>query len=132
MRVAAGTGSQIPTCPKCTSKNVWRDGHWTPMFGKPIQRWLCRQCDFRFSDPAEVEAARKLLQQELSVETKELKSGTSLSSKRQICAEEAKNLTETAETQLSVSQREKLKENGIDLVIADYKHFIQKEHLSTT
>jgi integrase len=127
--VNAGAGSQIPTCPQCSSRNVWRDGHWNPRFGKSIQRWLCRQCDFRFSDPAEVEAARKLLQQELSVNTMTLKSGNGLSSNRQICAEEAKNLTETAETQISVSQREKLTENGIDLVIADYKHYIQKEHI---
>ncbi len=60
---SAGASSQIPTCPKCGPKTavVWRDGTYTPMFGEPIQRYLCRRCGLRFSDPAGVETAKKLL-----------------------------------------------------------------------
>ena len=57
----------------------------------------------------------------------------------QVCVlkEEAKNLTLETSEQISVSQGEKQKETGtehivkadIDLVIADYKQYIQKEHL---
>jgi integrase len=57
----------------------------------------------------------------------------------QVCVlkQEAKNLTLETSEQISVSQREKQKETAsdqtlradIDLVIADYKQYIQKEHL---
>jgi len=49
----------------------------------------------------------------------------------QVCVlkEEAKNLTLETSEKISVSQREELNGNGIDLVIADYKQYIQKEHL---
>ena len=39
----------IPRCPGCGSQRVWRDGMRFPMFGDPIQRWICRECGYRFS-----------------------------------------------------------------------------------
>jgi len=36
----------VPKCPQCASERVWKDG-WRG----PIQRWLCRVCGYRFSEP---------------------------------------------------------------------------------
>ena len=52
-------------CPQCGSKNIWRDGTRSQMFGDKIQRWLCRDCGSRFSDPSDVK-------QEEAVETVEM------------------------------------------------------------
>jgi len=36
-------------CPECGSSKIWKDGlRYTGV--KPIQRWLCRTCGFRFSE----------------------------------------------------------------------------------
>ncbi|MCL4429849.1 MAG: hypothetical protein M1167_03755, partial [Chloroflexi bacterium] len=68
---SAGSSPLNPTCPKCGPKTttVWRDGTYSPMFGEPIQRYLCRRCGLRFSDPEGVEAAKKSLQHDISLET---------------------------------------------------------------
>jgi len=36
-------------CPECGSIKLYRDGFRYPLNGKPIQRWLCRDCGYRFS-----------------------------------------------------------------------------------
>jgi len=38
-----------PTCPECNSLKTWKDGFWYYQ-GKPIQRYLCRNCGLRFSN----------------------------------------------------------------------------------
>jgi len=35
-------------CPECTSQRTWKDGIRKTAFGD-VQRWLCRDCGFRFS-----------------------------------------------------------------------------------
>ena len=41
-----------PNCPECGSSRVWRDGLRYPKEGSsPIQRYLCRSCGRRFSQP---------------------------------------------------------------------------------
>ena len=44
--------SQVPACPQCGSKRVWKDGIRRLADGSVIQRWLCRDCGYRFSDPS--------------------------------------------------------------------------------
>jgi transposase-like protein len=72
---AAGINSQIPTCPKCGDKTqtVWRAGTYQSELGDVVQRWLCRQCGLRFSDPVNVVAAKERIQQEFAFEGKVLK-----------------------------------------------------------
>ena len=92
---SAGISSQIPKCPECHSEKVWRDGHRTPMFGPEIQRWSCRVCGYKFSDPADVEWANKALQEAQKLESKTLKSSQDIVTSRQICVDndkETKNL----------------------------------------
>jgi integrase len=38
-------------CPECGSKRLYKDGFRYLADGKPIQRYLCRECSYRFSDP---------------------------------------------------------------------------------
>ncbi len=44
--VSVGCTNQNPNCPECKSPRTWKDG----LRGE-VQRWLCRECGVRFSDP---------------------------------------------------------------------------------
>ncbi len=95
-----GDAGTSPLCPQCGSKKVWRDGHRTPMFGQPIQRWSCRDCSYKFSDPVDVENARKAFQQAQTIESMKLKSTNDIATTCQICVDndkETKNLDTQAE-----------------------------------
>jgi len=52
-------------CPECGSRRVWKDGVRHTRL-KPVQRWLCRSCGFRFSestqDQVKVHISRKSLE----------------------------------------------------------------------
>lgn len=89
---ATGSADSSPLCPQCKTKKVWRDGLRFPMFGEPIQRWLCRDCGYRFSDPTDVLRAKKEFEQVETIETKILKSQDAIVMSRQICVKETKNL----------------------------------------
>jgi integrase/predicted RNA-binding Zn-ribbon protein involved in translation (DUF1610 family) len=81
-----------PLCPQCGSANLWRSGFRYSILGEKIQRWLCRKCGFRFSDPEDVEASRIRFGALQRIQSKSLKAETDRSSDRQISAVEAKNL----------------------------------------
>jgi len=38
-------------CPQCGSAKIWRDGLRNLADGSIVQRWLCRECGYRFTDP---------------------------------------------------------------------------------
>jgi len=38
-------------CPQCTSRRVWKAGLRYLSTGKTLQRYLCRNCGYRFSEP---------------------------------------------------------------------------------
>src|SRR5208283_971122 len=44
-----------PLCPRCGSKKLWRDAKRYTAFGDEIQRWHCRDCNLRFSDPTDLQ-----------------------------------------------------------------------------
>ena len=88
----AGTSHPNPSCPKCGSKKVWRDGLRFQMFGGQIQRWLCRGCGLRFSDPNDVQKAKKAFESIEIIERQSLKSKDDIVTTRQICVQETKNL----------------------------------------
>jgi len=45
----AGEGGVSHACPQCGSLKVWKDGVRQTSHGD-VQRWLCRDCGFRFSE----------------------------------------------------------------------------------
>ncbi len=42
---------QPPKCPQCNGRSVWKDGLRYLKDGRAVQRWLCRSCGYRFSEP---------------------------------------------------------------------------------
>lgn len=109
-KVSAGVNSQIPKCPKGCNGKVWRDGHYTPMFGERIQRWSCCECGYKFSDPSGIERAREALKQIETIESKALKSQTNKDTISQICVLETKNLVAEQTPVLVVPQKHELED----------------------
>ncbi|MDR2204115.1 MAG: tyrosine-type recombinase/integrase [Nitrososphaerota archaeon] len=92
-----GVNSQIPTCPNCgaTAQKIWRAGTYQSALRDVVQRWLCRQCGVRFSDPNDIATAKERLQQEYTFKANTLKCGETVSDSCQISAWRAKNLEPT-------------------------------------
>jgi integrase len=98
------------TCPQCGSRRLWRDGLRHSTFGDEIQRWLCRNCGMRFSDPEDVKKAWSTLERIERIESKSLKSGYAIVTSRQICVTETKNLgPEQKSIQQVPERREEIK-----------------------
>ena len=105
------------------------------MFGEPIQRWLCRECGLRFSDPNDLLQAKKAVATVEMIETKTLRSKDSIVNTRQICVKETKNLVAEQQS-LAVPQRSEVdlnstiidflwqlkKENKADITIENYDY----------
>src|ERR1700690_1647782 len=82
-----------PPCPKCGSTKLWRDAKRFTVYGDEIQRWLCRDCDFRFSDPEDVKKSWSRREKEARTQlSNEIKMATDLVSTHQIGVTETKNL----------------------------------------
>jgi DNA-directed RNA polymerase subunit M/transcription elongation factor TFIIS len=41
---------RIQPCPECGSKRLYKDGKRKISNGEKVQRWLCRDCGYRFSE----------------------------------------------------------------------------------
>jgi len=89
LRRSAGVS---PLCPHCGSNKLWRDGLRYSMFGDNIQRWLCRNCGLRFSDPVDVQRAWSTFERVERVDTKPKKATDDIVTNLQICVMETKNL----------------------------------------
>ena len=79
-------------CPQCGSNKFWRDGLRYSQFNDKIQRWLCRDCGLRFSDPKDVQKAWSTIERNERIERQSLKSGDDIDTSSQICVTETKNL----------------------------------------
>ena len=87
-----------PSCPRCGSTRLYKDGLRYLKDGTTVQRWLCRECFYRFSQ-------RKPLQKN---QKWQINRASTLLSKRQVCellTRVSKNLTEV-ETRQETAQRE--------------------------
>ncbi|MCL5949470.1 MAG: tyrosine-type recombinase/integrase [Candidatus Bathyarchaeota archaeon] len=131
----ADASTQIPlACPDCKSLKIFRNGKTTSEFGVKIQRYLCRDCGRRFSDPVDMIKAKQTAENYLlsiSSEPLNCQSRNTESVQvgdKQIEGKVSKNLIEAQKQELCVSQKVKLDDHGIDIVIADYKQYIQVEH----
>jgi integrase len=87
-------------CPECGSNKVWKAG-FRYVQGEPIQRYLCRECGFRFSDP---EFSRKITnssygkqvsRQICVTETKVAKNLVRAKTKHKLALQENKNNTKS-------------------------------------
>ena len=135
----ASANSQIPNCPKCRSAKTWHNGTRPALFGEPIQRLICRDCGFRFSDPKDVARAKKELQEEQLIESKKLRIESPLSNLCQICDEtskfsvypatETENLvTELYEKKLVVPQKEAIDTQDLRGAVVDFIFHMQQQN----
>jgi integrase len=118
------SASANPLCSRCHNNRVWRDANrYTPL-SFSIQRWSCRKCGMRFSDPNDVKRAKEAAREVETVDTKSLKSADNIVTTRQICVMESKNLA--AEQQ----KPEVLRRNEIGEVkgkIIEYAWWLKKD-----
>jgi integrase len=121
------SNSKITTICRCGSKRVWRDSHWTPNFGPEIQRWLCRDCGYRFSDPDDLEKARQANKEQLALEEKVLNVDDPLVNSRQICVMETKNLVADQKITLN-PQRSELTNQSPEGTIINLLWMLQREN----
>lgn len=83
------------TCPQCDSKKVWRDG-LRYLDGDTIQRWLCRNCWYRFSEKKSQDFSSNPLKTLREPFKKLLNSSYNVNNECQVCealTRGAKNLT---------------------------------------
>jgi integrase/predicted RNA-binding Zn-ribbon protein involved in translation (DUF1610 family) len=132
-----GDAGSSPLCPQCGSKKVWRAGLRYHKFGDQIQRWLCRDCGLRFSDPEDVARAKIAFEKAVKMESKSLKSDADIVFTRQICVKETKNLValEELSTSAGTPQPKKKKKFGaksdvsdeVRALVAVYRSWLDKE-----
>jgi len=77
-----GSTGTSPPCPECGSVKAWKDGIRETAFG-PVQRYLCRNCGYRFSDPNSKQAQTLFNGSGMSehvetIHTKKIKSKTAI------------------------------------------------------
>ena len=114
-----------PPCPQCGSTKLWRDAKRYTAYGDQIQRWKCRNCGLRFSDPNDIN--KSWSKQEKTARTKlrnEIKMTSDLISTRQICVTETKNLV--AEQQSTQVLRRNEPSTAIGKIV-DYEFWMIKQ-----
>jgi len=93
-----GSAGVSPLCPHCGSNKLWRDALRYSAFGDKIQRWLCRDCGVRFSDPNDVKNAWSTREKAERTSSNVIKASDDLVITRQICVTETKNLAAEQQT----------------------------------
>ena len=104
-----------PLCPECGSKKLYRDGLRYLADGSSVQRWLCRNCAYRFSEKPPREKPKW-----------QINTPSALTSSRRICAKEAKNLTSATETKTVAGDKERKLQKHIDLLPEEMRGLIIK------
>ncbi|MEM2911594.1 MAG: tyrosine-type recombinase/integrase [Candidatus Bathyarchaeia archaeon] len=111
---SAGTSPHKPSspkqcCPECGSIKLWKDGLRRTSQG-PVQRYICRSCGFRFSDPRKTKARSGFNGSDASkapqrISSMLLKTNDGLPSYRQICAAQQKGVKNLAAEPQTESQK---------------------------
>ena len=107
-------------CPQCGSRRIYRDGMRYIASSRSVQRWLCRDCGYRFSE-------KKPLQEN---QDWQINSADTIVSPSQVCEllQESKNLTETAPQE--TAQRESTEPSKLSALILDYAWQAKKRGLA--
>jgi len=106
--------------PQCGSRRIYRDGMRYIASSRSVQRWLCRDCGYRFSE-------KKPLQEN---QDWQINSADTNVSPSQVCEllQESKNLTETARQE--TAQRESTEPSKLSALILDYAWQAKKRGLA--
>jgi integrase len=122
-----GSAGASPPCPRCRSKRVWKDAHRYSVFGDKIQRWLCQDCGFRFSDPNDVKKSWGAKEKAKRALTKTVKATSDIVSSCQICVTETKNLAAEQKTAMKVPRKSNVDLKG---AIVDFLWQLKRENRS--
>jgi integrase len=93
---------RIPTCPECGYTKTWKDGIRYTKLGD-IQRYICRECGYRFS--ARNWNSAKEHEQVQSTRRKPLNTPSDLLSNRQICAHHTKRAKNLVEVEAQIEKK---------------------------
>jgi len=116
------------TCPSCGSERSWRDGTRRTRNGD-VQRYICRECGYRFSETSwnsydQPERVQRLHREPLNTHPR-------LLSNRQICVTQptgAKNLVEVeSRIEKRAAGATKTDEETIKGIIAQFAYWLEKE-----
>jgi integrase len=117
-------------CPECGSKRLFKAGMRYNEGARSIQRWLCRDCGYRFSETS-LNRSNKT-EHASRVDTQSLNRCFAYPSNRQVCeflTEGSRNLTEVAR-QETASREGTLKTADVKGKIIEYVWWLQKEGYS--
>jgi integrase len=105
--ITEGASKPIDGCPECGSKRLWLDGPRKLSDGSSVQRWLCRDCGYRFSESPKRENNAHIM--------------------RQVCAQNkgAKNLEPVAENKTVTGGKSAVRRN-IDLISEEARGLLTK------
>jgi integrase len=114
------SASASPLCPECGSRKLYRDGRRYLADGSSVQRWLCRECAYRFSE----KPPQKNLKWQINTPS-------TFTSERRICAnrKEAKNLTQATEIKTVAGEKERLPQDAKGL-ITKFMAYLEREGYS--
>jgi integrase len=121
---------QRSTCPQCGSQSLYKDGLRYLADDRSVQRWLCRDCGYRFSE-TDLNRSNKT-QRASRIDTQSLNRSSAYPFRRQVCdllTEESKNLTEVARQEQA--QREgTLHATDVKGKIVEYSFWLLKQGYS--
>ena len=127
------TMPEVIACPECGAAKTYCNGWSNSSFNIKIQRYICRACGRRFSNQYDLTLAKIVAEDVFAIAAAySLNVNDSINDDYiRISAENTvKNLVnETQQTTTCVSNEQKLSapNSNINLVIADYAHYMQKE-----
>ena len=121
-----GDVGSSPLCPQCGSDRVWCDGHRYRVSGDPIQRWRCKDCWFRFSDPDKVQESKNRPEEIKRFSEMVLKREADYQLYGQICVEETKNLGSAEQQAVSAGDSNRSQMNAKSRAL-EFAFWMQKQ-----
>jgi len=122
-------------CPQCGSKSLYRDGIRYLEEGSAVQRWLCRTCGYRFSDPNHKKNCNRsdMSQHVQRIQSLNLKTPDALTYTCRVSARrqsEAKNLVEVEPRSENWAAGATTKASRVKGKIIEYAWWLKKKGLS--
>jgi len=123
-------------CPECGCAGLYRDGIRSLANGESVQRWLCRNCGFRFSEKGPqgstqpLQKTSDLLRHVSIIETKSLKGELGIVYDRQVCVSQTKamiNLAEVAGKTTTDAGTSQTTQQDIKGKIVEFAWYLKKE-----
>jgi integrase len=119
----------FPHCPSCQSQKIWKDGIRQTR-GGPVQRFVCRDCAFRFSETIWSSSESSGASQ--GVHTKLLYRGSAFLFTRQICAAQAVGAKNLAEVKSRTEEKAAGAITDNKSLLFQYSWWLKKEGYAAT